>query len=347
MKKRGFLLGAAVASIAAVVAVGAAGAATAKKADDSLVGAGSSFVSPLVSQFINDYGTKAGVNITYGAVGSGAGIAAITARTVDFGASDAPLSTDQATACNGCVQIPWALSATSIAYNIPGVKNNLHITGDIIAKIYLGSIKKWNDPAITALNTGVTLPDLDITPVYRSDGSGTSYNVTDYLSTVSTDFASQVGKSTQPPFKVGVGARGSAGVAGVVAKTAGALTYVDVAFALKNRLFFFAVQNAAGKFTLPGIKQINAAASTVTSVPADNALSIVNPPKTNADAYPICTFTYIIVPKAAKKASTLKKFILYAISPYGQKLGLPLIFAPLPKVVAVADAKTVAQITQG
>ena len=347
MKKRGFVLGAAIAALAALSVAGVAGAATARKADGSLVGAGSSFVSPLVSQWIGDYGAKAGVNITYGAIGSGAGIAAITARTVDFGASDAPLSADQATACNSCVQIPWALSATSVIYNIPGVKNNLKITGDIIAKIYLGSITKWNDAAITALNPGVTLPDLAITPVYRSDGSGTSYNFTDYLSKVSTDFASQIGKTTQPPFKVGVGAKGSAGVTGVVAKTSGGITYADVAFALKNHLFFFAVKNQAGNFTLPGIKQITAAASTVTSVPADNALSIVDPPKTNVDAYPIGTFTWIIAPKSSKQAVTLKKFVLYAISPFGQKLGLPLIFAPLPKVVAIAANKTVAQITQG
>ena len=343
MKKKS-LLGAAVAAVAVLAVAGTAGAANARTADDSITGAGSSFVSPLVGQWINDYGTKAGISITYGPVGSGAGIAAVTARTVDFGASDAPLTPDQATACKDCVQIPWALSATSIAYNIPGVKNNLKITGPIIADIYLGNIKKWNDAAITALNPGVSLPDLDITPVYRSDGSGTSYNFTDYLSKVSPSFASSIGKSTQPPLKVGVGARGSAGVAGVVARTSGALTYVDVAFALKNKLFFFAVKNAAGNFTLPGIKQITAAASTVTSVPADNALSIVDPAAAAKDAYPICTFTWIIIPRTASKAVTVKKFVLYAISPFGQKLGQPLVFAQLPKVVAVAANKTIATI---
>lgn len=347
MKKKS-LFGAAVAAVAVfAVASGGAGAATARTADDSITGAGSSFVSPLVSAWVNDYGSKAGVSITYGPVGSGAGIAAVSSRTVDFGASDAPLTADQAAACKDCVQIPWALSATSIAYNIPGVKNNLKITGPIIAEIYLGTIKKWNDPKITALNPGVSLPDLDITPVYRSDGSGTSYNFTDYASKVSPAFASAIGKSTQPPFKVGVGARGSAGVSGVVRSTAGALTYVDVAFALKNRLFFFAVKNAAGKFTLPGIKQINAAAATVKSVPADNALSIVEPDKSRPDAYPISTFTWIIIPRTEAKATAVKRFVLYAISPIGQKLGLPLIFAPLPKAVAVAANKTIATIKAG
>ncbi len=347
MKKRGTLLGAAVASLAALAVVGAAGAAPARTLDESLTGAGSSFVAPFVSRWIGDYGTRAGINITYGAVGSGAGIASVTARTVDFGASDAPLSPDQATKCSDCVQIPWALSATSVAYNLPGLKNNLKITGKILADIYLGNVKKWNDAKIAALNPGVSLPDLDITPVYRSDGSGTSFNFTDYLSKVSPSFASKVGKSTQPPFSVGVGARGSSGVAGVVSRTQGSLTYVDVAYALKNRLFFFAVKNAAGKFQLPGIKQINAAAATVKSVPADNALSIVDPDKAAKDAYPICTFTWIIVPKKSSKAVTVKRFVLYAISPFGQKLGLPLIFAPLPKVVAIAANKTVAQISQG
>jgi phosphate transport system substrate-binding protein len=312
--------------------------------DDSLTGAGSTFVSPLVSAWIGDYGARAGVNITYGAIGSGGGISAVQARTVDFGASDAPLSPDQAAKCDGCVQVPWALSATAIIYNIPGVKNNLHITGPVIANIFLGKIKKWNDAVITALNPGVNLPDLDITPVYRSDGSGTSYNFTDYLSKVSSDFASKIGKSTQPPFPAGVGAKGSAGVTGVVKSTSGGITYADVAFALKNRLFFFAVKNAAGKFTLPGIKQIVAAASTITRVPADNALSIVDPPKTNKDAYPIGTFTWIIVPTKSSKAAILKRFMLYAISPIGLKKGQPLIFAPLPKVVAVAANKTIAQV---
>jgi phosphate transport system substrate-binding protein len=346
MKKRGILLGSVAATLALAVA-GVAGAATTRAADDSLTGAGSSFVYPLVSSWTSDYGSKAGINITYGPVGSGGGIAAIQARTVDFGASDAPLTPDQAAACKECVQIPWALSATAVIYNIPGVKNNLHITGPIVAGIYLGQIKKWNDPKITSLNPGVSLPDLDITPVYRSDGSGTSYNFTDYLSKVSPDFASKIGKSTQPAFSTGLGARGTSGVTGVVARTQGAVTYADVAYALRNRQFFFAVQNQAGAFRLPGIKQITAAASTITGVPADNAISIVDPPKTNKDAYPIGTFSWIIVPKKSAKAKTVKQFILYAISPLGQKRGLPLIFAPLPKVVAVAANKTVAQISQG
>lgn len=348
MKKKTFLGATAAAMAVLAVATGSAGAATtARTADDTITGAGSSFVTALVGQWVNDYATKAGVTINYSPVGSGAGIAAITARTVDFGASDAPLTPDQMTACKDCVQIPVALSATSVAYNLPGVKNNLKITGQIIADIYLGKIKKWNDAKLVALNPGVTLPDKDITPVFRSDGSGTSYNFTDYLSKVSPEFASTIGNSTQPPFKVGVGARGSSGVSGLVSRTEGSLTYVDVAFALKNKLYFFAVQNAAGKFALPGIKQINAAAATVKSVPADNKISLVNPDKSAAEAYPICTFVWFIVPRTEAKATAVKRFLLYAISPFGQKLGLPLVFAPMPKVVAVAANKTIAQIKQG
>lgn len=353
MQKRRFAL-TGIAALAAVAALGvsataatAASAAPAKAAEDNLTGAGSTFVAPLISKWIKEFGGKAGIQINYGPIGSGGGIAAITGRTVDFGTTDAPLTPDQAKACNGCVQIPWALSATAIIYNLKGVKNNLRITGPLLADIYLGNVTKWNDPKLKALNPGVDLPDTDITPVYRSDGSGTSYNITDYLSSVSPTFKASVGVTTQPPFKAGVGARGSSGVTGVVARTDGAITYADVAYALVNRLNFFAVQNRAGKFVLPGIKQITAAASTVTSVPADNAVSIVNPPATNADAYPICTFTYAIVPLKSEKALTVKKWVLYAISPLGQAQGKGLLFVPVPKAVAVAANKTIARVQQG
>jgi phosphate transport system substrate-binding protein len=309
-----------------------------------LTGAGSTFVAPLVNAWINYFGPKAGVTITYGAVGSGAGIASITAKTVDFGASDAPLSPSQASACTDCVQIPWAMSSTAFDYNLPGVTNQLRITGPVLADIYMGKVTTWNDPEIAKLNPGVNLPSTKIVPIYRSDGSGTSYNITDYLSAVSPAFASAIGKSTQPPFNVGVGARGSSGVAGAVKSTEGAIGYTDVAYALANKLRFFALQNAAGNFETPGIKPTIAAANTVKSVPADNAISIVNPPKSAKGAYPCATFTYIIVRPNSPNRQLLKQWILFAISPTGQKIGLPLIFAPLPKVVAVAANKTVAKL---
>src|SRR5205823_2418117 len=232
-------------------------------------------------------------------------------KTVDFGASDAPLTADQFSACGDCVQIPWAIGATAFMYNLSGAPAHLKITGRVLANIYLGTVKKWNDPSIAKLNPGANLPSTDITPVYRSDGSGTSYNFTDYLSKVSATFKSKVGVSTQPPFPTGVGGKGSSGVAGVVSKTDGAIGYADVAFAIRNHLKFFYVKNAAGKFAGPGLRGIAAAASTVSkkSIPANNAISIVDPSKSNAAAYPICTFTWAIVHKASSKAAQLKRFI--------------------------------------
>jgi phosphate transport system substrate-binding protein len=335
------------AAAGAVVVAGLAAStgALAKGSADSLVGAGSTFVSPLVSVWAADYEAKTGVHVTYGPIGSGGGIAQITARTVDFGASDAPLSPDQLTACKGCVQIPWALSATSIIYNLDGVPNDLHMTGPVLAQIYLGQIKKWNDPAIKALNPKVNLPADDITPVSRSDGSGTTYNFTDYLSAVSPAWKSKAGVGTSVNWPTGIGAKGSSGVTGTVANTKGALTYVDVAFALKNHLKFMAVKNASGAYTTPGLRGINAAAATIKKVPANNEMHIVNPRKGDKLAYPICTFTYVILPTKTPKAAALRRFVFYAVSPtQGQKLGPKLLFAPLPKVVLVAAEKTLKKV---
>ena len=195
-----------------LVAVIGAGA----KSTATITGAGSTFVSPLVSVWAADYASKTGTQIAYSPVGSGAGIAAITARQVDFGASDAPLSPDQFTACNGCVQIPWALSATSIIYNLSGVPNNLHMTGAVLARIYLGQITKWDDPAIKALNPKVSLPSTSITPVYRSDNSGTTYNFTDYLSAVSPAWKAKIGVGVNANWPAGQGGKGSSGVSGMV-----------------------------------------------------------------------------------------------------------------------------------
>jgi phosphate transport system substrate-binding protein len=333
----------AAAAVAALVATVAAGA---KSSATTLTGAGSTFVSPLVSLWAADYASKTGTQIAYSPVGSGAGIAAITARQVDFGASDAPLSPDQFNSCNGCVQVPWALSATSIIYNLPGVPNNLHMTGSVLAQIYLGQIKKWDDPAIQLLNRTLTLPSTNITPVYRSDNSGTSYNFTDYLSAVSPAWKSKIGVGVNANWPTGQGGKGSAGVSGVVSNTQGAIGYVDVAFALKNHLKFMAVKNASGAFTTPGLRGIQAAAATVKQVPATNEMHIVNPPKADKLAYPIATFTYVILPVKSNKAADLRKFVFYAVNPtQGEKLGPKLLFAPLPKVVLVAAEKTLSKIS--
>ena len=330
---------------AAAIALTAIAAAGAKSNDTTISGAGSSFVAPLVSTWTPAVGSAFGYTVQYSPVGSGAGIAAITNRQVDFGASDAPLSTDQATACKSCVQIPWALSATSVAYNIPGAPTHLNLDGKTISKIFLGQITNWKDPAIKALNKGASLPDLKITPVFRSDGSGTSYNFTDYLSAVNAEWKSKIGVSTQPAFPAGVGAKGSGGVAGVVSRTDGAVTYVDVAYALKNHIRFAAVRNAAGKFLYPSLRRILAAAQAFPKVPANNEMHIVNPPKSAALAYPIATFTYVIVPQQTSHAAELRKMIFWALT-QGQKAQYTskLLFVPLTKSVLVASEKTLKSI---
>jgi len=340
MKRISILVAAAVAT-----ALAAAVGAGARSSDTTLAGAGSSFLAPLMSAWQADYQSKTSVQIAYSPVGSGAGIAAITARQVDFGATDAPLSPDQFAACNGCVQIPWALSATSIVYNLDGVPNNLHMTGAVLAQIYLGIVKTWNAPAIQKLNPNVSLPSLAITPVYRSDNSGTSYNFTDYLSSISPTWKSKIGVGVNANWPAGQGGKGSSGLAGIVSNTKGAIGYVDVAYALKNHLKFMSMQNKSGKFTTPGLRGISAAAATVKTVPANNEVHIVNPPAADKLAYPICTFTYVVLPKKTSKASDLRKFVFYAVNPtQGQKFGPKLLFAPLPKVVLVAAEKTLKQV---
>jgi phosphate transport system substrate-binding protein len=329
--------------VALAAAVALVTSASTGTAGNSLKGAGSSFVSPLVSTWVAPYDAATGVHVDYSPIGSGGGISAIQARTVDFGASDAPLSPDQFTNCKGCVQIPWALSATSIAYNLDGVSPHLKLTGKVLADIYLGKVKNWNDPALKKLNPGANLPDLAITPIFRSDSSGTSFNFTDYLSGVSGEFAEKVGTGTQVNFPAGVGGRGSSGVSAVLGRTKGGIIYVDIAFALKNHFSTFRVQNRAGKFALPGLAQIKDAASTVKFIPTDNSLSIVNPPKSKSEAYPICTFTYVIVPLQTSTAPELKKFIFWALTG-GQKYGPKLLFAPIPKIVLVRAEQTLKKI---
>jgi phosphate transport system substrate-binding protein len=330
-------------AVAVLVAAAAALAGGSARSDDVLSGAGATFPFPLISQWQKDYESKTGVKINYNPIGSGGGIAAITARTVDFGASDAPLTPDQFSACKGCVQIPWVLSATSVIYNLPGVPNNLKLTGPIIANIYLGNITKWNDPAITKLNPSANLPDTKITPVWRSDGSGTTYNFTDYLSAVSPQAKSKIGNSTQVNWPVGVGGRGSSGLAGVVKNTTGGIGYVDIAYALANKIQFARVLNRAGKFVTPGLRGIAAAGKQVTKVPPNNEMHIVNPAKGDPLAYPICTFSYVLLPTSTAKAAALRKFVFYALT-QGQQLGPKLLFVPIPKPVLVAAERTLRKV---
>jgi phosphate transport system substrate-binding protein len=333
----------------AALALAVAGAAGARHSATVLNGAGSTFVSPLVSVWTPALGSAFDYTVQYSPIGSGGGIQAIQNRSVDFGASDAPMTPDQFSGCNGCVQIPWALAGTSIPYNIPGLvvpqNTNLRLSGPVIAKIYEGTISNWNDPAIKALNPKATLPDLKITPVYRTGNSGTTYNFTDYLSSVDPNWKTNIGTGQSVNWPAGTGASGSAGVAGVVQNTPGAMCYVDTAFAVTNHLHFASIENAAGKFINPSIRNVAAAGGAVTKVPANNEIHIVDPPKSLPTAYPISTYTYIILPLKAAHATELRKMVFWALT-QGQsaKYTAKLWFAPIPKVVLVASEKTLKQV---
>ena len=331
----------------AAVALLTVAAAGAKSNDTTITGAGSTFVQPLVSAWVPALGTAFGYAVQYSGVGSGAGIAAITNKQVDFGASDAPLTPDQATACGDCVQIPWALSAMAIAYNVPGAPAHLNLDGATISKIFLGQISSWNDPAIAALNKAANLPNLKVTPVFRSDGSGSSYALTDYLSSVNGTWKTKIGVSTQPAFPAGQGAKGSGGVAGLISRTSGAIGYVDVAYAIKNHIRFAAVRNRAGKFLYPSLQRIEAAALAFPKVPANNEMHIVDPPKSAKLAYPISTYTYVIVHKTTPHAAELRKMIFWALTQGQQaQYAAKLTFAKMSTVksVLVASEKTLKQV---
>ena len=343
--KRGVVISLALACAVALAMVAGRANAALERSTGSLVGTGATFPFPLISKWIPEVGKAYGIDITYSPAGSGAGIAGITARTVDFGASDAPLSQDQLAACKGCVVIPWALAAISIPYNLPGLTGRIRLSGQTLANIYLGSITSWNDVAIKKLNPKLDLPDTKITPVYRSDGSGSTYAYTDYLSAVSAQWKSRVGKNTSVNFPTGIGARGSSGVAGVVKNTPGALTYVDAAYSIQNKLQFATIQNRAGGFTTPGLRGISAALSQLPKkVTQLSQLKIVDPPKAAGKvAYPISTFTYVIIPTSSAKAADLRKFVFWAVT-QGQKFGPPLFFVPLPNTVKAFAYREIAKV---
>ena len=328
------LLGVAIAAVL-VMAMGAASASAA-----GLTGAGSSLVAPLMANWINGFEIRDGIPVKYGSVGSGAGIAQITARTVDFGASDAPLTGEQSAACGGCVQIPWALTATGIGFHVPGVKK-LNLSGPVLAGIYFGQIKKWNDPKIKELNPKAHLPGLQITPVFRSDGSGDTYAFTNYLSKVSGAWKKSVGNSTSVQFPTGVGAKGNSGVTSTVTSTNGSIGYISASYLIAAGLGAAALQNKAGNYELPNLSNIAAAASYVKKLPKSNTISITNPPKKAKTAYPLSTFTYGIMPHDAGQKGFLQQFAKYAVTT-GQKYGAALDFAPLPSAVKQAALKAIA-----
>jgi phosphate ABC transporter phosphate-binding protein len=333
-------LGLLAAALVGALAATSAGVASAKTASTTLNGAGSTFVAPLVQAWEAPFQSASGIKLNYSAVGSGAGIAQITGRNVDFGASDAPLTSSQFNACGGCVQIPWALASTSVFYNLPGFKTFLHMSGPVLAKIYLGKITKWNNPAIKKLNPGKKLPGTQIAVVHRSDGSGTTYNFTDYLSHVSPTWKSRVGRGTAVQWPVGTGEPHSSGVAAVVRQTPGAIGYAETAYPIRNHLPYFAMRNRAGVFVRPVLKGIAAAAQLDTHPNRAGALSIVDPPKSKKyrNAYPISTYTYILAAKQSKQSAALHQLVKWAITK-GQHYGPKLFFEPLPKAVVAFDKK--------
>jgi len=309
-----------------------------------LQGAGSTLVAPIEAEWATAWANRTGNPVpTYQPVGSGTGLKDIGEGLVDFGASDAPISAST-TPCPGCFQIPWALSATGVSFNVPGV-HSLHLTGSVLAKIYLGSITNWDDPAIKALNRGTHFPNLRITPLHRLDGSGDSYAFTDYLSSVSGAFRSQVGRATKPSFPVGPGASGNSGMVTVEEGTPGVIAYIAVSYLIAHQLPAAAIKNADGHYEVPNLKNISNAASIVKSVPASNELHIVNPPKKAKIAYPISTFTYAILQPSDPlgNGAQLKDFIAYALGP-GQAFGPRLDFVPLPTNIKRVDESTLQQV---
>ncbi|HLX33373.1 MAG TPA: phosphate ABC transporter substrate-binding protein PstS [Gaiellaceae bacterium] len=333
---------AAAALLAATVATGA----SAKRAGVSLTGAGSSFVAPLVQKWITPIGSQLGINFSYAAIGSGGGVGDITNRQVDLGMSDAPLSVFNPT-CTTCVQLPWALAGTAVLYHDPGPGlQHIKISGPVLAKIYLGKITHWNDPALKKLNPGKNLPSTAITVVHRSDSSGTTYNFTDYLSRISPTWKSQVGTNTTVAWPVGVGGNHSSGVSAIVSQTPGAIGYADVDYAHVNHLDFFRVENASGNFIIPTLKTIGAAAQLDTKPAADGSLSIVNPPKSAKykNAYPICTYTYVDAQQDSGTHAVYDKKLLNWAVTTGQSFGPALFFVPLPAPVVAFDKKQIKKI---
>jgi len=327
------------AAVAAIACFTTGLTASTAAAAGSLTGAGSTLVAPLEAYWAQEFQHLYSDTVTYAAVGSGAGIAQISARTVDFGASDAPMTSTQAASCNQCVQIPWALTATGVAFHLEGIRK-LNLTGPIVAEIFLGKITTWDAPAIAKINKRIKLPNLSITPVFRSDGSGDTYAFTDYLSRISTAWKSQVGNATAVTFPTGVGGKGNDGVTAVVSSTNGAIGYISASYIIAHHLGAAALKNAAGFFEYPNLNNIENAAQSVKSVPANNEMHIVNPPKKYRIAYPLSTFTYAIVPRGAPQKQLLASWIYYAMKA-GQKFGAALDFAPIPKVVLKAGEKTV------
>jgi phosphate transport system substrate-binding protein len=310
-------------------------------------GAGATFPFPIYSKWFSEYNKlHPEVQINYQSIGSGGGIRQLTNETVFFGASDGPMSDEQLSRAPGRVlHFPSVLGGVVPVYNIPGVDAELKFTGSTLANIILGKITKWNDKAIAATNAGVKLPDTDITVVHRSDGSGTTYIFVDYLSKISADFKTTVGVSTSVNWPVGLGGKGNEGVAGLVKQTPGAIGYVELIYALQNKIPYGSVQNQVGEFVRSSIDSVTAAASAVSKqMPADFRVSITNGP--GPGVYPISSFTWLLFyenPKDKAKAKVMVDFMKWALTD-GQKYCKDLGYAPLPQGVVALEMEALKKI---
>jgi phosphate transport system substrate-binding protein len=313
----------------------------------TLTGAGASFPYPIYAKWFSDYNKlHSDVEINYQSIGSGGGIRQLLSGTVDFGASDAPMNDQQlGEAKTKILHFPTVLGAVVPSYNIPGLSQELDFTGDVLADIYLGKITKWNDPAIAKFNKGVNLPATDIVVVHRSDASGTSYVWTDYLSKVSPAWESKVGRNIAVNWPVGLGGKGNEGVTGLVKQTPGAIGYVELIYALQNNVPFGRVRNSAGVFMKADLASVTAAAAEFAkTIPEDFRISITNAP--GKASYPICSFTYLLVPATiadANKKQVIKNFLTWMLND-GQKETEPLSYARLPKEVVARELKQISRI---
>ena len=335
----------ALAAIAATLTVSAASVTLLAQAQ--INGAGATFPNPIYSKWFSEYAKiKPGVLINYQSLGSGAGIRQLTNQTVFFGATDGPMTTDQLQAAPGKIlHLPTVLGAVVPVYQLAGVSAEIKFTGPLLADIFLGKVVKWNDPAIAKVNPGVKLPDTDITVVHRSDGSGTSYIWVDYLAKVSPEWKKSVGVSTAVKWPVGLGGKGNEGVAGLVKQTPGSIGYVELIYAIQNKIAFGAVQNANGEFVKASIPAVTAAAAAAAkSMPADFRVSITNAP--GAGVYPISSFTWLLLyenPKDKAQSKAMVDFVKWALSD-GQKFAPELGYAPLPAEVVKLEQAALATI---
>jgi len=315
-------------------------------AQTTLNGAGATFPYPMYSKWFSDYhNLHSDIQINYQSIGSGGGIRQVLAQTVDFGASDGPMTDQQlAEAKFKILHIPTVMGAVVPAYNIPGVNGEVKFTPEALAGIFLGKVSKWNDQAITSANPGVNFPSTDIIVVHRSDGSGTTFIFTDYLSKVSTEWASGPGKGTSVKWPVGLGGKGNEGVAGQIRQLPGSIGYVELIYAVQNKIPYGVVKNASGAYVKASLESVTAAAASVKSMPADFRVSITNAP--GKDAYPISSFTWLLIPQTSKdpaKGKILADFLNWMVDE-GQKETAALTYAPLPANVATKVKEAIKQV---